>query len=178
MAQRRKRWSELSPDYRHRLERQGITGTSHRTADLRVARGKAPRPAASAAPAEATRLGVAGSATDASREALRAWRDTGDRAAWIPQSRAILSDDAAAALSQLPSPRQWGDVSVTARPGEEPWTMTVEIKGGYDRTVELSGGTDARDVLALLADPGFYDMEDYDAWEAWADQYDYEVGSG
>jgi hypothetical protein len=159
------------------LQRQGITAASHRSADLRAARGKSPSPPARAAPREATSLGVENRATTESRSALADWRDTG-RPGWIPESRAALSDDAAAALSQLPSPDRWGDVHVTAKGGDEPWTMTVDVKGGYPVTVEIPGGADARDVLALLADPGFFDMDDYDAWEAWADQFDYEVGSG
>lgn len=173
----RKRWSDLSPDYRARLERHGITAASHETADLRSARGKTPTSPARAAPAEPTRLGLEGEATTASRAELREWRDTG-RPGWIPESRAALSDDAAAALSQLPGPGRWGDVNFTARGGEEPWTMTVDVKGGYPVTIEIPGGADARDVLALLSDPGFFDMDDYGQWDAWADQYDFAVGTG
>jgi hypothetical protein len=114
-------------------------------------------------------------ATTESRRELDAWRDRSSPA-WIPDSRAELSTDLAAALSQLPSPDSWKDVHLTPAGGGEPWTMHVEIKGGYPIDVEVPGGSDARDLLRLLSDPEQFDMEDSEDWDDWRDDYDFDVG--
>lgn len=178
----RKGWSKLSASYRGRLERQGITRESYtRGADLRGARGHRPSAPSQAAPREITERVIGGEGSfgedDSDFERLSDWRDSGP--GWLPRDDSVLSDASAAALSQLPPPSQWGDVHFEARGNDEPWTMSVEGKGGsYGWSVDIPGGSDARDVLHLLSDPAWFDMDDLDLWEGWADQYDFEVGSG
>ena len=77
-----------------------------------------------------------------------------------------MSDDVAAAVSQLGNPKGWGHIEFTPRAGGEPWTMTVTPKRymdgdtvkthAYDRTVQIPGGggsgtVGAREVLDWLA---------------------------
>lgn len=175
MAGRRKGWSKLSPDYRKRLQRQGITAASYkRGVDLRSARGK-PTSRGGSAPRAATDAALTGQGTVASRRVLEEWRKVA-APRWLPTSEAVLDTDTVAALSRLPNPRQWGNVHFDPRAGGQPWTMTVDIKGGYPVSIEIPGGSDARDVLHLLSAPDWFDMDDLASWEAWLDQYEFDVG--
>jgi hypothetical protein len=78
-----------------------------------------------------------------------------------------MSDDVAAAVSQLGNPRQWGHVAFTPTADGRPWTMTVTPKRymngdqvlthAYDKSVQIPGGggggtTGAREVLDWLQD--------------------------
>ena len=74
-----------------------------------------------AAPREATGRLVEGSATQADVAAIDAWH----RPAWLPQSQFDMSDDVAAAVSQLGNPRGWGHIAFTPSAEGRPWTMTV-----------------------------------------------------
>jgi hypothetical protein len=178
MAGSRKGWAQLSPTYKARLTRQGITPQLYRSgADLRGARGKlgaSSRPA-TAAPKEQTDQTVTGGGTDESQRILERWRST-TAPAWLPASNELLGTDVVAALSQLPSPRSWGNVHFIPSGGGQPWVMQVDIKGGYQREIVIPGGSDARDVLHLLSSPEWFDLDDYDDWDSWIDQYDYDVG--
>ena len=77
-----------------------------------------------------------------------------------------MSDDVAAAVSQLGNPRTWGHIEFTPRGEGQSWTMTVTPKRymdgdqvtthAYDRSVAIPGGGasgtyGAREVLDWLA---------------------------
>jgi hypothetical protein len=76
-----------------------------------------------------------------------------------------MSDDVAAAVSQLGNYRSWGHIEFIPRADGQPWTMTVTPKRymdgdtvlthAYDRTVQIPGGggagsVGAREVLDWL----------------------------
>ena len=84
-----------------------------------------------------------------------------------------MSDDVAAAVSQLGNPKNWGHIAFTPRANGESWTMIVTPKRymngdqvlthAYDRTVDIPGGggagtVGAREVLDWLSEEGL----DYD----------------
>jgi hypothetical protein len=117
-------------------------------ADLRATRGHRPGRPAFAAPEAPTRRLVAGEATATDIAAIEAWQ----RPAWLPQDRFDMSDDTAAAVSQLGDPNRWGHVTFTPAPAGEPWTMTVEYTRGYPRSVQIPGGAEATELLHWLAD--------------------------
>jgi len=181
----RKRWKDLTPAYRRRLQRQGITGKTHRTADLRVFRGHVPRPPTGAAPTELTARTVAGEDSDQDRRELENWRATA-APAWLP-GPVYLGDDAAAALSQLRrGPSQWKRVTLTptavpADPMETaaPWTMTVEYVRGYPQTI-LIPAESAREVLDMLSlvdattPHGAADTGEWESWEERGRDFDVE----
>jgi hypothetical protein len=83
-----------------------------------------------------------------------------------------MRDDVAAALSQLPNPSKWSEVTFLAAPDGAPWTMIVTPKRGYAISIEIPGGgavgTGARDVLDLLTDPrtAGADMRYWNSWIA------------
>lgn len=162
----RKAWNRLTPSYRRRLERQGITAQSHRTADLREKRGHKPRRPANAAPLEATRRMVGEEATDQDRRDLREWREHAP--AWLPD-RYHMADDVAAALSQLRPPSTWKQVRVVAKAQDEgPWTVTVWYRRSpYPQTVEIPNEA-GPEVLDLLSRIGRADLgADPTTWEEW-----------
>lgn len=157
----RKSWEDLTPAYRRRLERAGITESSHGSANLIRARGhQASRPAG-AAPEALVELAVRGQlegpqVTDLTR--FFTWPS------WLPktatrQGRKGLTfpilPEVAAALSQLPDPKRWRSVEITPRGEGEPWTMVVKLKGNaYDREILIPGGgwagSGAKEVLEIL----------------------------
>lgn len=152
-------WRNLSPSYRDRLTRRGITQAQWELgADLRQARGHKDeiaktRPRSAAGKKLTERL-VQGEATPADIAAIQQWRDT-QRPAWIP---AGIRADVAAALSQLPSPQRWTGVKMYPQGEGRPWTMEVTLKGNaYPVTVEIPGGGEelsgAWQVLDLLSQP-------------------------
>jgi len=160
-----RKWSDLSPAYRQRLERAGVDRRAWLGgADLRAARGRKPGPPPGAAPAEATERVVHGGGTRRDLDALDDWQsdqrnqgtDYGD-----------LSLDTAAALSQISyPPERWDHVEFTPRGDGEPWTMTVYPKGGgYPETVDIPGGgaadtPGASEVLDWLTEEDIdYDVE-------------------
>lgn len=147
----RKPWKDLSPDYKKRLQRNGITARNHGVANLIVARGHQPyRPTGSIDPAFIDTF----LREPPPLEQLRTLGEKFTRPSWIPDYVAV---DAAAALSQLPSPDKWESVELTPRDDGQAWTMIVHLKhGAYDREILIPGGggpgTGARDVLQLLTD--------------------------
>jgi len=152
---RRVGWSRLKSDYRRRLEASGISRSSWENgADLRAARGHVPAPPRGAAPIDIVERVVAGEGEPADLRELGVWNES-RRPAWIP---AGMTDDVAAALSQLPPPKDWSEVKFYPASGGEPWRMVVERKGNaYPVEIMIPGGgavgTGAREVLDLLSDP-------------------------
>jgi hypothetical protein len=161
-------WSSLSPSYRQRLTRHGVDRKAWLAgADLRSTRGHAPAPAAWQAPQEATNKLIHGEAMPADIAQVQAWRENA-APAWLPDQKWDMSDDTAAAVSQIGlPPSQWGHVRFTPRANGEVWTMTVTpaqhmSKDGsvrthaYDVSVDIPGGgaqgSGAREVLDWLAE--------------------------
>jgi hypothetical protein len=160
VARRLKPWKDLSPAYRRRLQRAGITATSRRSgADQRIARGHRPRPRAGQAPAPL----LAPEPSTATREARRVWRQT-LAPDWLP-NRERMADSVAAALSGLRNPRTWRKVDLTPAPAGQPWSMTVTYVSGYPQTIEIPADQ-YLDVLHLLALIGRTDayVPDEAAW--------------
>jgi hypothetical protein len=154
-------WSSLSPTYRQRLERAGVTRQAWLSgADLRSARGREPSPPPGAAPRDVTERVIAGEGSRGDIERLRDWSQGSEYSS--------MSPDTAAALSQIPFPvEQWSDVALTPRADGEAWTMTVTPRGnGYPVTVDIPGGGGAEtsgawEILELLADEEIdYDVGD------------------
>jgi hypothetical protein len=158
----KKGWGKLSPAYRDRLKRQGITAQSYRTGDLRGARGHKAKPPPYAAPAVATQHVAIGQGTEAELSTLADWARSSARPSWIPKTMGM---DAAAALSQIDlNPEQWGHVRFEPRPDGAPWEMYVTPRGAplrsdgtsvYDRHVTIPGGGSphsfgAREILDWL----------------------------
>ena len=142
-------WRNLSQPYRARLERQGISQRSWEDgADLRKARGKAPKPQPGAATPELAQA-LATAPTEA--ELSAAARLT--RPSWIP---AYISSDVAAVLSQLPPYSRWSNVYFEPQPDGAPWRMTVELKRGYPITIDIPGGggpgSGAKEILDFVDD--------------------------
>lgn len=142
-------WRKLSKSYRARLERQGISQRAWEDgADLRKARGKAPKPRPTA-PSPDLISRIVRTPTEKDLAELRAMFV---RPAWIPRD---MSTDVAAALSLLPDPSRWKSVQFIPRPDGEPWTMIVQLKGrAYPITIEIPGGggpgSGAREVIDFV----------------------------
>jgi len=148
----RKAWKDLTPAYRARLERRGVTSHTHAVANLTQARGHPSKPPAGAAPRDIVERVVKGQGTESDWKALRK-RGSFIRPAWVPKSTSL---DVAAALSQLPPPSRWEDVEFVPRSDGDAWTMIVKLKGNaYDREILIPGGGDpgsgAREVLEIVA---------------------------
>lgn len=161
----RKKWSELSPAYRARLTRQGVTAKKHSTANLLSARGHKPvrSEQKGAAPrVKAERL-TAGEATMGDIRDLERWAASKLVPSWIPRDWSV-DMKASASLIDLP-PGSWGKVHFDPRADGDPWTMTITPKGAtlrpdgtsrYDRVYEIPGGggrdqQGARELLDWLA---------------------------
>ena len=162
MAQRKK-WSELSAAYRKRLERQGITARSHRTADLSRARGHvSTRPVGAIDKATIERVltgeGTVGEVVGTDLLDRFNWPD------WVPHVVRNQGDGfdyavevpVAAALSQLPDPRTWDHVAFSPRVGDEPWEMVVYVKRRTTpRRILIPGGGEpgsgAKQVLDIVS---------------------------
>lgn len=147
----RKAWKDLSPAYRARLERAGVTSHTHAVANLTEARGHPSSPPPGAAPKELVDKLVKGQGSPQEFKEL-ASRFT--RPSWVPQWASV---DVAAALSRLPNPKRWDDVEFVPRGDGQPWTMIVRLKGNaYDREILIPGGggpgTGAKEVLQIVTD--------------------------
>lgn len=147
----RKAWKDLSPAYRARLERRGVTSHTHAVADLTQARGHPSAPPPGAAPKDLVEKIVRGQGT---RDDLRTLASKFTRPSWVPDWASV---DVAAALSRLPNPKRWEDVEFIPRGDGQPWTMIVRLKGNaYDREILIPGGggpgTGAKEVLEIVSD--------------------------
>lgn len=160
-------WNDLSEAYRARLTRTGITREGYLAGDsLMAARGHTPAPPPTAAPAGPTLRETIGEGGPEDLSILERW----SRPSWIPSD---MSPPTAAALSQLDvPPSKWGHVHFTPRGDEQPWDMTVTVKGSdeaHARTIQIPGGGGAgtwgaREVLDWFAygdDDDLFDI-DYD----------------
>lgn len=145
-------WSQLSPAYRARLEREGIGREEWlRGADLRRARGHTRTLPTWAAPRPETVRLLAGEATEADIATLEAWNRE-NRPDWASGE---MSMDTAAALTQIGvSPARWEDVDIVPRGGERNWVMMVTPTNGYPITIEIPGGSLAIEVLEFLTELG------------------------
>ena len=148
-GQKRFGYRNLTPAYKKRLERNGISKNDWEMGiDLRQARGHKPKPPATAAPIELTQRVVRGEGTESDFRTLAGIT----RPAWIPKTASV---DVAAALSQLPNPRSWDRIEFVPRGDGEPWTMIVHPKRGYPISIEIPGGggsgSGAREVLDIVA---------------------------
>lgn len=147
----RKAWKDLTPAYRARLERAGVTSHTHAVANLTVARGHPTPPPPGAAPKELVERLVRGEGTP---QEFKELASKFTRPGWVPEWASV---DVAAALSRLPNPRQWRDVEFIPRGDGQPWTMIVKLKGNaYDREILIPGGggpgTGAKEVLQIVTD--------------------------
>jgi hypothetical protein len=159
-----RKWTDLAPSYRARLEGAGISREDWLSGkDLRAARSHRPAPPTWQAPKDAIRRTLDGTDTEADRADLARWSER-ERPAWLAAPFGI-STETAAALSQIGSaPKDWGHVEIVARRFEN-WTMTVTPRahvtpGGvvrthaYDIKVTIPGDQGGIEVLDLLEDRG------------------------
>jgi hypothetical protein len=167
-----KPWKQLTPAYRKRLQRAGITAADRRRGvDLRETRGHTPR---SQAPRPLITGSIAGTLTEVQRAARRLWRETLSPD-WLP-SRQNMSDGTAAALSQLRHPRTWRRVDFTPAPPGQPWRMRVTYTRGYQE-IELPPDLyrEVLDLLALVQKVNNYTADD-SAWNNYIERgRDYDV---
>jgi hypothetical protein len=148
-------WKKLTPAYRKRLERKGITQrTWEDGADLRAARGK---------PAAGLKTGTKSQRTltqkavraDATPAELRALEGIITRPRWIPADLQPRTE-VAAVLATLPDPKTWKHVYITPAPDGQPWTLTIYRKRSkYPLIVEIPGGGGAegeapREVIDVM----------------------------
>jgi hypothetical protein len=157
----RKSWSQLTPAYRARLERKGITAATHASASKVQARGYHPRKGA--VNRRLYNRIVNNEGTVAERRTLAEqfiWPD------WVPRTltrqrgsrgrryQFKTSPDVAAGLSLLPNPKYWRDVEFVPRPNGEPWTMIVHLKNGNRREILIPGGggpgSGAKETLEIV----------------------------
>jgi hypothetical protein len=158
----RKAWKDLSPDYKARLQRQGITARTHRTSDLNAARGHRSTRVVGAIDEDTLRRVVSGQGTQGEVTG----NDLLTRFTWPSWVPHIVTNQhhgftysvdpvVAAALSRLPDPRTWKSVEFHPQGDDEPWTMVVEIKGRKKKKETLipgggGAGTGAKVVLDIL----------------------------
>jgi hypothetical protein len=172
VAKRLKPWRDLSPSYRRRLERAGVTAQSRRRGtDLRIARGHRPPPRPGQAPADL----IVSEPTDAQRARRRIWRET-LAPDWLP-NRENMGDAVAASLSQLRHPRYWRRVDFYPAPAGQSWQMKVTYTRGHPQEIEIPPDlyNEVLDLLALVQRATGY-VADEAAWQAYIDRgRDYDV---
>ena len=136
-------WNSLTPDYRRRLERNGLTKSKYEGgADLRAARGHAPRGSQKLDRDQAALLNRAIRA-EATPQEINRLEKILLRPSWLPDNVKVRPE-VLGALSKLPNPKNWKHVYIV--PAENgPWTMTVYTKRGlYPNTIEIPGGGGAQ----------------------------------
>ena len=147
-------YAALTPTYKTRLARRGITQRAWEDgADLRAARGHKPRhvPKTAIDQAVTSRL-LEGDAVPSDFAVVK----NATLPRWIPKE---LRADVKAALSQLPNPKKWQSVVLCPRPGGDVWKMTVTLNNQYhdEIEIEIPGGGEhlsgAWEILDLLAKP-------------------------
>lgn len=166
MARRIKPWKDLSPSYRRRLTRAGITPTMRRQGvDLRSVRGHPLRHDYSA-PAGMIGIGTPNEAQVAER---RVWRET-LAPGWLP-NRQRMSDATAVALSQLRPPSTWREVHFTPAPAGQSWTMEVVYVRGHPQVIQLPPDAyrEVLDLLTFVQILGGY-VGDEAAWDNFIDR--------
>ena len=136
-------WNSLTPAYKKRLERSGLTKSKYESgADLRAARGHALRGSQTLDKEQKALLDRAIRA-DATPQEINRLEKVLLRPSWLPNSVKVRPE-VLGALSKLPNPKNWKHVYIV--PAESgPWTMTVYTKRGlYPNTIEIPGGGGAK----------------------------------
>lgn len=159
----RKSWAQLSPEYRARLARQGITAANHGQADLRKARGHAFKGPKSQAPEQAREAFVEGKPTPKDRQSIAKWRKSRNYPSWLPKDPAELDDQTAVILSTIyPPPNRkdragrragWRSVDVKwpSDPNDdEPITVVIQPVRGRSFEIELPDRDAVRQLLQIL----------------------------
>ena len=148
-------YKKLSPAYRKRLERNGITQRAWENgADLRKARGKAGEGKIKISKTRQAQIDRAVRA-QATPSEIRELEAIITRPTWIPKGVPVRTE-VAAALSQLPNPRTWKHTYITPAEDGKPWTMTIYRKRAkYPVVIEIPGGGGAegeapREVIDVL----------------------------
>ena len=151
------KWSALSPAYRARLKRNGITAKSREAAarrgtyDVNRARGHvSTKPVGAISKTTIERVlnneGTVAEVTGTDLLTQFTWP------AWVPREvhnqqngvTYITEPAVGAALSQLPDPRTWKSVTFVPHGDTDPWEMVVEIKGRKKaRRIMIPGGGEA-----------------------------------
>jgi len=156
MATKRSGWSNLSPDYRKRLERSGVSRINWESgADLRKARGHATDTGLKTVTKRQEELTKRAVNTDLTPRELKELERTITRPKWIGNEPRT---EVAAALAQLPDPKTWRNVEIVPRDDGKAWTMRVFRKRGkYPIEIEIPGGGGAvgeapREVIDLVTD--------------------------
>ena len=157
----RRDWDTLTPAYRRRLERAGITRDAYTAgADLRTARGHAFRtPTPSGFPQESRDRVAAGTSNPEDRRNVAAWRQSPSYPSWLPRDQADLDDQTAVILATIrPYPNAtdragrragWRNVEFTYNP-DGTVTMTVTPIRGYPFAVVLPDADSAAQVKSIL----------------------------
>ena len=132
-------WNSLTPAYRKRLERSGLSKAKYESgADLRAARGHAPRGSQSLDRDQMSLLNRAIRA-EATPQEINRLEKILLRPKWLP-SDVKVRPEVLGALNKLPDAKNWKHVYIV--PAEKGvWTMTVYTKRGlYPTTIEIPGG--------------------------------------
>jgi len=155
MARARKGWDQLSPAYRDRLKRSGITKKSYTAGvDLRAARGKKTEGLKVTAKTQKalTQKAVRAEATP---QEIRQLESMIIRPNWLPKGLSVRTE-VAAVMATLPNPKTWKHTYLTPAKGNAPWTLTIYRKRAkYPIVVEIPGGGGAegeapREVIDIL----------------------------
>jgi hypothetical protein len=161
------KWSDLTPAYRNRLKRNGVTAKSREAAarrgtyDVNRARGHvSTKPVGAISKTTIDRVlggeGTVGEVTGTDLLTQFTWP------AWVPREvhnqgngvTYITEPAVGAALSQLPDPHTWGRITFVPQL-EGPWEMVVEIKGRKKaKRIMIPGGGEsgsgAKQVLDIV----------------------------
>jgi len=113
--------------------------------------GRGRHAAPGAAPRTAYVAEVTGRGNNRTAEQLRVWRNGPTVPKWIPTNQVVMSDDTAAALSQIGiHPRNWKSVDIRRSPDGQNFIMTVKSKRGATRIVNLPDRDNVAQVAALM----------------------------
>ena len=149
-------WSKLSPDYKKRLQRNGVNRKQWESgADLRKSRGHSKDTGTKPTTKRQKELTDKAVNADLTPRQLRELEKTITRPKWIGNE---VRTEVAAALAQLPNPKTWKEVQITPRDDGKAWTLVVFRKRGkYPIVIDIPGGGGAqgeapREVIDLLTD--------------------------
>jgi len=86
-----------------------------------------------------------------SPDQLKEWRQSGRAPKWIPTNNVVMSDDTAAALSQIGiDPKNWKSVDIRPAPDRRSYLVTVKSKRGATRVVNVAERDNVSQIAALL----------------------------
>ena len=156
MSAKRSGWSNLTPAYRKRLERSGVTRKVWESgADLRKARGHAKDSGTVPITNKQKELTFKAVNADLTPRQLKELERIITRPKWIGTE---VRTEVAAALAQLPDPKTWKGVEIIPRNDGKAWTMRVlKKRSKYPIEIEIPGGGGAvgeapREVIDLITD--------------------------